>query len=419
MDNQTPKQQFDSLLLTLRSDGFSDEEILDLFEATKLDWGGLLELNEITICDPHKTQNVLIKVSKGKKWKWQFGSAFTKEIDGQVRRLAAEIKSPHVHDFIMSRVLFSHRELTGSWSFDQHMQIVPCIAEMHIGSGLDVYSEARHLGASEFEPRPNGPPFPFLLEVSVPKLSNHWLQSKIGRKLLDQYQHLLCMLVVGVSANLLKSDDRSWTALKAKSGDGIEYHLLSAGIGLEKGGRYDDWTVFDKSAAVFAGDDYLDTLLLHKAQVLQLPNNLSEQFLAHYSLTKTIQSRFDRASYYFALGNALRTNHDLAILNYAIAIEAMLEPESGERCKECDKPKGAGPTKKFNDFITTYAPVSPELAPYQAKLYNVRSTIAHGSKSMAVDHSIFSLAKDSDTAPLMEWLVRKSLATWLSKRGAI
>lgn len=405
----------DALIKSLKANDFQDSDILDLFGAVKLDWGSVSSGNSITIGEPNNPDNFLIQatIKSNKVTSWKCGPAFTQEVQNEILKLAQEIRAPFQHAHIMSRIMFSRLELLGNWKFENKFQVLPCIHEIKVGSGLDWTNELRspHLRAAS-----HGPPYPFLLEVSVPKISNDWLQMQIGMKILDNCENMFCTFLKGVSNTVLWPNDRQWTALKAKNEFTLEYHLLRSGIATERGGRYDTWTHWHgKEAPIFEENSYIDSLLPYKSDQLVLPKDLKDLFGIYFGLNEKSKRKFSRSIYYFTVGQKFRSNFDLAVMNYSIAIECLSNDEEDfGPSKRTGKSRGGGHTQKFKNFLIKYAPVSAGLIERRDMLYKFRSNIAHGLHSAVADISTFSLAQDRDTPMMMEWLVRKSLVGWLS-----
>lgn len=399
-------------LSQLESLGFERSEILDLFSATKLEWGANFRGNTIEICDPKNPSNYLLRanIRNSKITNWKFGPACTQGVLDQVGIYANEIRAKTEQAYVLSRIMFSQKELQGQWRYKEKFQILPCIQEIKIGSGLDWFAVTRPFSNDNFA---HGPPFPFLIEASAPKISNDWLQFHHGIKNLEQYEHLLCTLVDGLSDTTLWPNDRQWIAVKPKGDSEIEYHLLRSGSGTQRGGQYDYWTEWSgKSAPMSNGDSDLRDSAKIKQKELFLPDDLESLLDTYSNLGEKTKRAFSRSAYYFTLGQKLISNFDLAVMNFAIAIECLLDSGDSDRCLQCGKQK-VGPTKRFKDFMVKYSKVEGSLQDRRNQLYATRCLIAHGERSMHTDFSTFSLDRDTDTPLIMKYLVRKALTEWL------
>lgn len=392
--------------------GFDRSEILDLFSATKLEWGANFRGNSIEIYDPKNPSNYLLKakIRNSKISNWKFGPACTQGILDQVKIYADEIRNQTEQAHIISRIMFSQKELQGRWRYNDELQILPCIQEIKVGSGLDWFEATR--------PIPNdnsahGPPFPLLIEVSIPKISSDWLQFHNGIKKLERYEHLLCILIDGLSGTTLWPNDRQWIAIRPKDEYEIEYHLLRSSIGTQRGGQYEHWTEWSgRSAPMSSGDDDpLDSTRIRQKELF-LPDDLGSLLDTYSNLGEKTKRAFSRSAYYFTIGQKLISNFDLAVMNFAIAIESLLDSGDSDRCPQCGKEK-VGPTKRFKDFMEKYSRVEGSLQDRRNQLYATRCLIAHGERSMHTDFSTFSLARDQDTPSIMKYLVRKALIEWL------
>lgn len=406
-----------NVLTQLESIGFEKSEILDLFSATKLEWGANFRGNNIEVCDPKNPSNYLLRanIKNSKITNWKLGPACTQGVLDQVKTYANEIRTQTEQSHILSRIMFSQEELQGRWRYMEKFQVLPCIQEMQIGSGLDWFAAAQSVSNDEFA---YGPPFPLLIEVSVPKISSDWLQYHHGIKILERYEHLLCTLIDGLSNTTLWPIDRQWIAIKSKDTYEIEYHLLRSSIGTKRGGQYDSWTEWTgKSAPMLNSTSAAQESITSKQRELFLPDDLKGLLDAYSNLDEKTKKAFSRSTYYFTLGQKLLSNFDLAVLNFSIAIECLLDSGGSDRCPQCGKEK-VGPTKRFKDFMTKYSRVEGSLQDRRNQLYAIRCLIAHGGRSMHTDFSTFSLARDRDTPLIMKHLVRKALTEWLRAQKA-
>lgn len=404
-----------NVLPQLKEMGFDESEILDLFSATKLEWGANFRGNSIEICDPKNPSNYLLRanIRNSSITNWKFGPACTQGVLDQVKIYANEIRTPTKQAYILSRIMFSQKELQGRWRYKEKFQILPCVQEIKIGSGLDWFATTRPISNDNFA---HGPPFPFLIEASVPKISNDWLQYHHGIKNLEHYEHLLCTLIDGLSDTTLWPNDRQWIAIKPKDTYEIEYHLLRSGIGTQRGGQYDSWTEWTgKNAPMLNSVSASQESIPFKQKELFLPDDLDGLLDTYSSLDEKTKKAFSRSTYYFTLGQKLLSNFDLAVMNFSIAIECLLDSGDSDRCLQCKKEK-VGPTKRFKDFMEKYSRVEGSLQDRRNQLYATRCLIAHGERSMHTDFSMFSLARDTDTPSIMKYLVRKALTEWLRAR---
>jgi hypothetical protein len=408
------------LLMTFLKDlDLQHNEIMDILQSVKLGWETRYVGSNIVICDITDPSNFLVRATivvgdkVGRMKDWQAGPAFTPDVFDDVLKLAKELRAPKEQSHLVSRIMFSQRELLGTWRYRDHFQILPCLHDIRVGEGLDWFDHRNQLGI-EYDYR--GPPYPFLIEVSVPKISNDWLQNQFAIKLLDRFEHLLCAFVVGVSNTVLWPNERQWMTLKSKNDGGVDYHLLHSGIGTKGGGLSNAWTACsEKQPLILDGENYDDSLRPYQSNELILPSDLAQLFDDYFQLSVTSRRDLDRSAYFFAISQKLRGNTDLAVMNFAIAIECLLDFEKPKKCSACGNVSGS--TKRFKEFLESYAPVNEALVEKRNRLYALRSMVAHGSRSMMADVNTFSLARDRDTPMLMEWMTRKSLKNWLREKA--
>jgi hypothetical protein len=408
----------EALMNQLKELGLQHNEILDIFQAVKLDWGAGHNGSEIEISEPNNSSNFLVRATvvagnrKGKLKNWQAGPAFTSDVFDEVLKLAKEMHAPTEQSHVVSRIMFSQRELLGSWRYRDYFQILPCLHDIRIRSGLDWFNQ-------KTEEDHNGPPYPFLIEVIVPKISNAWLQNTFGMKLLDRYEHLLCMFVIGMSNTPLWPNERQWMTLKSNDDAGIEYHLLHSGIGTQTGGQTNTFSEPSmKMVPTIDAHVYDDSLEPYQSKELVLPTDLTLLFDMYFQLDVGLRRKLDRSVYFSTVGQKLRNNTDLAIMNFATAIECLVDSDSTEKCPTCGT-GSQGPTSLFKQFMEKYAPVCDALVERRSKLYTLRSLIVHGSRSMKTDVNPFSLVRDEDTPMLMNWLIRMATKNWLRDKSTM
>jgi hypothetical protein len=320
----------------------------------------------------------------------------------------AENEAAHIHgSFVACRAIFSERPLRGTYFWKETLRIGPCTNLTNVGKGLDWYE------GSPGEPDTHlGPPFPFLLEVSVSRSPNPFLETNRLLRTLDRYQYLLTLLLTGHVKFAQWPSGRMWTILKPN--DVPENHLVLPSFALTEDGRQDDFLSRNHPAApVHDGDDYYERIWSNDSELL-LPSSLSDDLAAYHSLTSHLAEKFNRACYWYATGIQSRSEPSLATVAFSTAIECLLPPLSGTSCETCRKPTGAGPTKLFNNHIKRYGTVIPELESRRSLLYGVRSALVHGTHASRIDIDVMSTQSyNSDHLPLMEIVAQRSLIKWL------
>lgn len=408
------------LLKSLRELDFDNEEILELIRAENFDIpidksSGKLVFKSSS---SSKIELVRVKLEHEKIKSFSAGPAFDQGCANRILQTAKDVTLAENGHLVMSRILFSERELKGYYQFENRFRLTPCISEIRVGAGHDWYAQINQRLPLDDQRSEVGPPYPFLLEVKVPRLANQWLQYQMGLRLLDTYQFVLSTLVRCVLGPVHWPSDRQWMALRSTLDGGIDYHLLTSGIDTEKGGLYDEWSApACEQVPLYTGVTYYDTLQLYRESQLFVPSNIDERLKAYTQLPQKKKKDFTRAAYWFCLGQQYRSEPSLAVLTFATAIECLLPGLSRQPCETCGKPKGGGPTQQFKKFLAKYAPVSDSLKKYRERIYDLRSMLVHGSHASRVDLGPMSLARDKESQMLLFWLVRGALVNWLADQA--
>jgi len=108
------------------------------------------------------------------------------------------------------------------------------------------------------------------------------------------------------------------------------------------------------------------------------------------------------------------------------AIEALIgENETSPKpCPTCKRPVGAGPTKRFVEFVEQFAP-GGEMKERRRQLYAMRSTLSHGGTLLRSDRRRdFMTLNPEDSSELghigiANGIVRVTTVNWLISRGEL
>lgn len=132
----------------------------------------------------------------------------------------------------------------------------------------------------------------------------------------------------------------------------------------------------------------------HDGGGLCVPSDLDQSICSYEAFSAPNREKFDRAAFWFGIASGMRdVSVSASFLGFAFAIESLTS--RGKRhhskfCPVCGKPgthEVLGPTKLFRNFLATYAP-DASLAEGRDRMYQLRSTIVHGSDVMEIDQSI-------------------------------
>lgn len=297
------------------------------------------------------------------------------------------------------RVLFADRKLKGSYEWRDKFRIYPCLEVAPIGAGLNWFESSG--GES-----PEGPPFPFMLQVSIDQSPNPFIQANRTLRELDAYQRLLTLLVSGHIRSTDRPGERVWVSIYRDSR--FENHLLYQGFALG-----DEPQISRTPAPVFAGDDFYNHLWGADPEIL-LPPALDADLGMFKSLDRNAAQAFLRATYWYSLGVLNRSESALSTVAFSTAIECLLPRDSRPRCSSCGTETGAGPTQMFKRHLARYGTLPEGLHAQRAALYGVRSSLVHGTFAPSVDTDRFSQVGSTWTHDLLlELVTRKSLLKWL------
>lgn len=156
-------------------------------------------------------------------------------------------------------------------------------------------------------------------------------------------------------------------------------------------------------------DDYDNSLLLEKQ--LQFPAKISEAYERFVALKKDIKDRFVRSMFFFRQGEILRSLKLEFRSSYVSAIEALLEPYR-DKCPACNQDKYAL-TRRFADFMDTYAPYEAKIHLKYAEMYKQRSQAVHGVFVPEADSIGLRYDQAMIDNVLFPWRVRKAIVGYL------
>jgi hypothetical protein len=172
--------------------------------------------------------------------------------------------------------------------------------------------------------------------------------------------------------------------------------------------------------------------------VVDFPDNLSVTLDTYFALTPKKRIAFARAAELYGLASdvwASSQSLSLAVAALVFAIESVIHAEDpnptrcpdcsalhgDEKCQTCGAPK-YGLTRRFKDFVEQSAHNAEE-RDLAARLYEVRSAIAHRGQPLRIDE--FDMGyhvgeKDDENAVLFGAtpLPRRVLREWLSSQGS-
>jgi hypothetical protein len=192
-------------------------------------------------------------------------------------------------------------------------------------------------------------------------------------------------------------------------------------------------------AAGFTSTDELDSLSrtpaqthytrigISPGQVLDLPDTFEQSLDTYFAMPRDNQERFIRACFWFQYAQRVATlSYSGAFTALVSAIESLMGDAKPEgHCEKCSRPIGAGPTRRFIEFVEQYAPGPAISNSHRRQLYSLRSALAHGGHLLHTDRygwgggmTANALSEETDQRALWH-AVRLVLVNWLSAQAAI
>src|SRR5437867_4142330 len=154
-----------------------------------------------------------------------------------------------------------------------------------------------------------------------------------------------------------------------------------------------------------------------------VPDNFDDMINAFTHLNSEDRFRFLRACQWVYVAYAHWVTHASSFyIALVAAIESLLPaaPKS-ERCPECGRDKGPGPTQLFHDFVEAHT--KSETASNRKPLYALRSKLAHGLGLLQLDERPWAFSFNTSALQEREsWtelykVVREVLINWLLKHS--
>lgn len=126
---------------------------------------------------------------------------------------------------------------------------------------------------------------------------------------------------------------------------------------------------------------------------LRVPSDLDQSICHYMGLSAVNREKFDRAAFWMEMAyRQWNISISLSFTSLISAIEALTNRGTSHQinCPKCGKPtqhETPGATRRFKDFIETYAPEAKHEKSRDA-MYSLRSSIHHGSELMQIDQEL-------------------------------
>lgn len=402
-----------NFLQKLRSENISDEDIIRAFQnicgGYSYSSDALFTFNKNGIL----FSNVNVS-KKGTISKIEVGQYLSspKTQNEFIQNLLFDLKECHGYK-IANRVLMSYKPLNGQFKYKDYFRIRPLENLTMIGKDLALGVEYSNLTKDNYY---LGPPFPLILEVRVPKSPNNFVELDRTFKLLDTYQWLISLLFTGVySYPNLSSSVPKWVVIKQDNL--VKYHLAYESFGLHVDDNETKDNFSERSfpeIQKWEGEvDYYNHLWVHDKTLLA-PNYLEALLNNFESLNDKQKSRFNRALYWYNVGQRLfKSEHGISVIAFTAAIECLLEPSNLEKCEACGGTKANGPTAQFNKFMATHLDIPDNISKFRDKIYDIRSDLVHGNNVNYVDTGFSSILNHQHQEMITQTFVQRALIGWL------
>ncbi len=323
----------------------------------------------------------------------------------------ARIASAHSHGFrVHHRALFSRRPIAGPFRWRDTVQLRPCSGDLAKDEPQSSLMDRETL--QWMMPRHDGPPFPLILEVSVPDSPNFMIRGHRMLRSLDFWQNAFAVFVPGdIGYWSTGNSDFVWTTVIK---DGIARHRLvqQAFAGVEPG---EPSALADVEPAALDPSEGFYDRIPSTFGTLRFPASLPDDLELLDSLSPAERSAFARASHWFGAGVRARSERSLAvaIVAFSTAIECLLPKPERSHCRCCRGKTGPGPTRLFKEHLNKFAVAPESLESLQAGLYDARSALVHGSYAPYIDTYSPSESLSDPLCIALEWWARKSLINWV------
>lgn len=164
-----------------------------------------------------------------------------------------------------------------------------------------------------------------------------------------------------------------------------------------------------------SANEYFNRSGIQLGQVLDLPDSLDGCFSAYFRSPQERREKFMRAAYWFQYAQRVSTiSRSGSYTALVSAVEALLpDVEVEARCNACARPMGAGPTRRFINFVERYAPSPDTSTASRRQLYALRSALTHGGKLLHMD-SVGWAGTVMSSDSLTQWSNERSL--WMTVR---
>ena len=228
---------------------------------------------------------------------------------------------------------------------------------------------------------------PFVLEFAFPRSINNAITRKRRVRLSLEWAWILNALLRTTIKCQEPRVKRLWVYCKHEQNPMHSHFTNGSYIYSGSSGLADEFTHPTTPPITQIGrDEYYDTEYLRGGDVLILPDSLPQMLSIVDRLTPADRRWFLRAARWVSVARELWDYH---VSSYYIAlvagIESLMNAESPPRCDKCKQVTGI--TRRFRAFVERYSTGSGRDKTVNARLYAIRSELAHGEYLFDIDES--------------------------------
>lgn len=263
-----------------------------------------------------------------------------------------------------------NRKLTSAFKYKNFFQVLP------------MPNDAFMVNADEMRFVKN---YPCILEIAYEETDDTIVNSNRQTRKLNSVLRILNILTRYNFTCKQSSSGLIW-GYSNEANNKIKTSLFQLGFYYEKF-QYlsDNFTNLDnyETAIFIAPNDYYQWTF-QDLGIIKLPESFEKMADKIYGLSKENKKKFEIASTYFQKGfNIWTESSSVSFICFVISIEALIDSDK-DICKACGQNKYSIRIK-FKKFMDTYLPESTTSTFFKQKMYDVRSSLAHGAKAFQVD----------------------------------
>jgi hypothetical protein len=177
------------------------------------------------------------------------------------------------------------------------------------------------------------------------------------------------------------------------------------------------------SIAIVDNQTYYSRRGLSPGQDLDIPEDFVPLLTVFWRLTPADRDRALRASYWFQHAKLVSSvSSSAAFIALVSAVEALIPPSGPAAvCKDCGQLTGAGPTKRFVEFVEDHLPEGAIPKRDRRRFYRLRSALTHGGRLLMTDHKGWGFTpnsiRENQDITMLRQIVHFVFHNWLLAKG--